>query len=116
MVSRVGLPIPGSPWRVNAVAVACDCTGAHVYDQCNDGTLPHFRLGGMVLVPDPVMRERLQLTDEQHQALREAIATQLAAEGAEGRAKSRRGVNRRTQRRCKSAEEETAPPSTPPGA
>jgi hypothetical protein len=84
------------------VAVAHDCTPAHVYDECADGDLrdKHIRLGGLILVPDPVMRERLQLTDQQHQALREAIAAKLAAEAA-ARAKSRPGIDRRTKRRSK---------------
>lgn len=93
MSYRSGVPHPGAPWTVKEAAVAQRCTPAHVYDQCAAGELPHTRLGGLVLIPDPVMRERLRLSDEAHEALRQAIAAELA-----GSPRPKRRAKRRSRR------------------
>ncbi len=103
------VPAPGSPWRVKEVAVAQRCTPAHVYDQIAAGELSAQTLGALKLIPDGIMRARLQLPDDQHAQLRAAIAIELAAQARPPGRRSHKVVDSGARSRARRATRPAAP-------
>ena len=51
---------PSRPYTVNEAAKVLRCSTHHIYRRCEDGSLPHTRLGRKILIPSRIVHVLLE--------------------------------------------------------